>query len=111
MRPVKEFDPDGFAAFWAPYPKHEAKKDAWKAWCQVQPSRETQMKIHLALSWQKTQPDWVKAGGAYVPLPASYLRGERWLDERRQAPRRAGDLPPTGALDRQHRVVPKHEPL
>jgi hypothetical protein len=74
------FDLDGFAAFWLAYPRHEAKKDAFKAWCQVKPSSEVQEQIRAALVWQTQQPNW-KQSMRYIPLPASYLRGERWTDE------------------------------
>lgn len=87
---VKNFDPVGFQAFWALYPKKAARLDAYKAWCQKAPSPDVQAQIGRALSWQVTQDDWTKSGGCFVPLPASYLRGERWTDERRNGDRRTG---------------------
>ena len=68
---------DGFAAFWAAYPKRQARKDALKAWEELRPTLELQQTILDALKWQV--PSWPDL--AYVPLPARYLRGERWTDE------------------------------
>src|SRR5688572_21852369 len=100
----KEFDPEGFAAFWARFPRRQAKVDAYKAWRQKQPSAETQREIHAALDWQIPALKW-DGEPQYCLLPASYLRGERWTDERRQSvrlePRRVG----------QRDMVPAHEPL
>lgn len=87
-----EFDEVGFAAFWDAYPRHESKKDAYKAWCQLQPDERVKEHIHVALLWQKEQRHW-QQGIEYVPLPATYLRGERWTDERRVGPdRRAVEM-------------------
>ena len=98
---VKEYDPEGFKVFWARYPRHAAKLDAYKAWCQKQPSAEVQEQILVALSWQTQQPNWLQ-GDEWIPLPATYLRGERWTDERRATPRKGvGYRAP----------VPSHEPL
>lgn len=69
---------DAFDTFWEAYPRHEAKKDARKAWGQVNPSEETLGKILAALEWQKQCDQWLRG---YIPLPATYLRGERWEDE------------------------------
>ena len=68
---------EGFAAFWAAYPKRQARKDALKAWGQLRPSAEVQQAILDALQWQV--PAWPDL--AYAPLPATYLRGDRWTDE------------------------------
>ena len=67
----------GFAAFWAAYPKRKAKKDAWKAWQELRPSAALHAEILAALVWQTEE--WTNP--TYTPLPASYLRGERWTDE------------------------------
>lgn len=94
MRPKPipvEFDPDGFARFWAAYPRREAKKDAYKAWRQLQPSTATQDAILAALGWQVHANEW-DARPQYCPLPASYLRAERWTDERRSGLERRQSL-------------------
>lgn len=72
-----------FDDFWALYPKREAKKDARKAWMQLNPTAEVERQIVAALAWQVESEQWTKDDGQYIPLPATYLRGERYLDERR----------------------------
>ena len=111
----KEFDPDGFARFWAAYPRREAKVDAYKAWRQKQPSPHTQELIHAALTWQIVERDW-RTTPQYCPLPAGYLRQERWTDERRSQ-RRVVDrgtpdrrVSPVSHVGRRE-VVPLNEPL
>lgn len=74
---------EDFLRFWAAYPKRQARQDAWKAWQQLDPDAETIAQILAALEWQVEQEDWTKSEGQYCPLPATYLRGERWTDERR----------------------------
>lgn len=86
---VRNFDPDGFQRFWAVYPRKAARLDAYKAWCQKTPSAEVQQVIQQALAWQTLQPNW-QQGDEWIPLPATYLRGERWTDERRNGDRRKG---------------------
>lgn len=102
------FDPDGFANFWASYPKKEAKKDAYKAWSKLRPSPELQAQMLTALSWQREQRDWTKDGGTFVPLPASWIRGERWTDERRLG---VTETRRGGFQIGRREQVPSHEPL
>lgn len=78
---VPEDDPQ-WVRFWALYEKRSSKKDARKAWAELNPSPELVDRIVEALAWQFQQPDWVKQDHAFAPLPATYLRGERWTDER-----------------------------
>ncbi len=86
-RESRDFDRDGFEAFWRVYPRKEARKDAVKAWNQARPSGDTQEAILDALAWQCQLKNWQESK-RYIPLPASYLRGERWTDEepRREIP-------------------------
>lgn len=72
-----------FTDFWAAYPRREARKDALKAWTKLNPSSELETQILAALDWQRERPEWLKNDGQYVPLAGSWIRGERWLDERR----------------------------
>ena len=73
-----------FDDFWAIYPVHRAKKDARKAWDKLTPSEALCATIQAAIdnqaAWRhlmalqrKWTPEW--------PLPATWLRGERWMDE------------------------------
>lgn len=82
MRRATITDED-FLRFWAKYPKRQARQDAWKAWQSLDLDADTIEQIFEALDWQVDQEDWVKADGQFCPLPATYLRGERWTDERR----------------------------
>jgi hypothetical protein len=78
---VAEDDPQ-FMRFWNAYPKRVAKKDARRAWAQLEPSAADVDAMERAIAWQITQPSWTKDGGQFIPFPASWLRAERWQDER-----------------------------
>jgi len=77
-----------FARFWNAYPKRVARKKAELAWQKLQPSPALVEQILAALAWQVTQESWLRDDGQYIPYPASWLNGERWLDERRVSERR-----------------------
>jgi hypothetical protein len=83
--------PDSFDTFWTVYPRHQAKADARKAWQRLNPSPELVERIIAALTWQREQESWQRDDGQYIPLPASWIRGERWEDERRGTERRASE--------------------
>jgi hypothetical protein len=72
---------DAFAQFWSIYPRRVARKDALKAWAQLNPDAATVQAILDALAWQVKQEQWRRDDGAYVPYAATYLRGERWTDD------------------------------
>lgn len=78
-----DFDEAGWLAFWESYPRHEAKKDAHKAWNKLKPSPELQEEILQSIADQKQGRKW---RDGFVCLPATFLRGERWLDEVEVAP-------------------------
>jgi hypothetical protein len=73
--------PPGFAEFWAKYPNKSAKKDAIRAWQKLSPDESTQVSILKAVDRQRQGEDWRKEGGRFVPHAATWLNGERWLDE------------------------------
>lgn len=77
---VDESDPQ-WVRFWNAYEKRSSKKDARKAWAELNPSPELVDRIVTALAWQFQQADWTKQNRTFAPLPATYLRGERWTDE------------------------------
>lgn len=81
----KSYDADGFAAFWAAYPKKAGKADALKAWNKLAPDVVLQEQMGKALEVQKQSQQWRKDGGQYVPMPATWLNGRRWEDEAPQA--------------------------
>ena len=79
---VADDDPD-WLRFWAAYPRRDAKHDARKAWAQLNPDAALVEYMLAALFWQVRHPQWV--GGSnrrWIPLPASWIRGERWTDDR-----------------------------
>ena len=86
LTPVsKVLTTDGrFEEFWKLYPKKAGKGHARKAWQKLSPSNRLQEQILLSLKQQLGQPDWKKLNGQYIPHPATWLNGERWLDEKAQ---------------------------
>lgn len=76
-----DYDADGFAAFWAAYPKKAGKADALKAWNKLKPDIVLQAKMGEALTAQKKSPQWTKNNGQYIPMPSTWLNGKRWEDE------------------------------
>src|SRR5699024_2702648 len=81
----KSYDADGFAAFWAAYPKKAGKADALKAWNKLKPDIVLQEQMGKALEVQKQSQQWRKDGGQYIPMPSTCLNGRRWEDEAPQA--------------------------
>jgi hypothetical protein len=82
-----------FLAWYTAYPRHEAKRDAHKAWGQMGCAGIPLQTLLDALHWQIPLRGWDDpAKFLYIPLPATYLRGARWEDERpipRDTPYRA----------------------
>lgn len=78
LAPMVADDDPLWARFWAFYPMRVAKKDARRAWAQLQPDAELVDRMVAALEWQA--PLWERQGYG-MPYPASWLRAERWTDE------------------------------
>lgn len=78
FRPDPQDERQTFHVFWERYPLKHAKKDARKAWAQLNPDDALIQRIcdHLELRVKTRQ--WREG---YIPLPATFLRGERWEDE------------------------------
>lgn len=72
---------DGFAAFWAAYPKKKSKGQALSAWKKLKPDSSLQVVILKAIEAQKRSPDWQKDKGKYIPYPATWLNAMAWEDE------------------------------
>jgi hypothetical protein len=82
MRLVQNNRPElTFPRFWGPFPRKVAKKDAMKAWDELNPDETLIVVIVAALAWQTELIEDVK----YFPYPATWLRAERWTDEKPQA--------------------------
>lgn len=80
---------EGFAEFYAAYPRKEGRADAVKAFAKVTAPLTD---LLAALEWQCKSHKWLKEGGQFIPLPASWLNGERWKDEKPVMPQ-PGDAP------------------
>ena len=82
----KESDPwQGWNAFWSLYPRKDGKRDALRAWNALRPTSEVQAVIRGDVMDRQARKDWKtepKTERQYIPLPATYLRGQRWMDER-----------------------------
>jgi hypothetical protein len=77
---------DGFAKFWASYPRKVGKAAAEKAWRRLKPTADLLAKILPALVTAKTTPGWTKDGGQFIPHASTWLNGKRWEDEIRTIP-------------------------
>ncbi|MEI2676500.1 MAG: hypothetical protein V9G29_00745 [Burkholderiaceae bacterium] len=73
--------PPGFEEFWNAYPKRKARADAIKAFAKLRPDAELLQTMLAAIEAQASTEGWRKDGGTYIPLPATWLNGQRWLDE------------------------------
>jgi hypothetical protein len=70
-----------FDAFWKVYPRKKAKKEALKAWHEVDGDAKAEQ-ITAAIALQ-TANEFRFREDDRVPHAASWLRGERWTDETR----------------------------
>ena len=71
---------DGFAEFWAEYPRHEAHKEAESAWhkhvtAKLVPLLMDRLRLH------KASDGWTRDGGQYIPYASTWLNKHRWEDE------------------------------
>lgn len=65
------------------YPRKEARKDGMKAWIDLNPDDQLVSEIVTSITWQAHQ--WVvveRREQRHIPLFGTYIRGERWTDER-----------------------------
>lgn len=77
---IAEFPP-GFDRFWTAYPRKQGKGIAAKAFARIRPDEALLETILAAVSAQASTEQWRKDGGQFVPMPATWLNGQRWLDE------------------------------
>ena len=84
---------DGFAAFWAAYPRKMKKQDAEKAWAQV--LRRDVDPAHVIAQAVAQAARWATEGrqAQYIPYPASWLRGGSYDDELDTGPRDIWTIP------------------
>lgn len=96
---ARENSSQGFADFWAKYPKKAGEKDALAAWEELSPSEGTQRQILEALSRAKGSPQWREEQGRYIPKAAKWLRERQW-DNLVPLPVRSYDLADLEELSR-----------
>lgn len=85
--PGSDDDPD-FAAFWDSYPRKVAKGDARKAWKTAITKRRADPKtVILAAERYRDNPERRRAEIKYTAHPATWLNGERWIEQAETAPR------------------------
>lgn len=72
--------PDGFADFWAHYPKKLDKKNAVKEWRAIKPDIEMQRAIADGLCKALASNDWKREGGRFIPYACRWLKNRRWDD-------------------------------
>lgn len=73
-----DFPVEGFAEFWEHYPRHEAKKDAEKAWKVLKPSPQLRRRIIESIELHKRGVKW---NAGFICLPGTFIRGKRWEDD------------------------------
>lgn len=73
--------PADFLAFYEKYPLHFNKREAYKAWEQVNAAEHLD-DIIAALDWQPKLPGWLEDNGKFIPHPANWLKDHRWQDEK-----------------------------
>jgi len=70
---------EGFADFYAAYPRKVGPQDAEKAWQKLNPDAALRATIMAALELQKQSKSWNDK--QFIPHPATWLNKARWLDE------------------------------
>lgn len=69
---------DEFAAWWLAYPKREAKGQARKAYAAARKKVSAEALLTAA---QRAATLYASTEQKFIPFPATWLNGERWLDE------------------------------
>ena len=80
-KPRDDYKPEWFDAFWALYPRKDAKVKARKWWNTNRPDWETCKAMMAGLERDKSSKQWNKDDGAYIPMPITWLNGKRWEDQ------------------------------
>lgn len=79
---IEKLQEEGFAIFWAAYPKKKSKITAFKAWKKIKPvpTIADAQKLAQIVRMHSEQPNWNKDGGQFIPYPATWLNQEAWND-------------------------------
>lgn len=91
-----------FNEFWKLYPKKRDKANARKKWLKLKPNDELFKTIISALTKQIQSEQWQKDNGQYIPYPTTWINGERWEDEIKEA---AGNSQPLNTLSKSEITV------
>lgn len=91
-----------FDEFWKLYPKKKDKANARKKWLKLKPDDELFETIISALKKQIQSEQWQKDNGQYIPYPTTWINGERWEDEIKEA---AGNSQPLNTLSKSDKTV------
>jgi len=70
-----------FETFWKAYPKKKGIATARKAFNKLRPSQDLLQMILRAITIQAGSADWQMDDGKFIPYPATWINGQRWLDE------------------------------
>lgn len=82
QRRAEQTPKNGFASFWAAYPRKVKKKEAFTAWEKIKSLDAELLQIILdSVAQHSYSEEWTREKGRYIPYPASFLNGERWTDE------------------------------
>lgn len=73
-------EPEGFAEFWAAYPRKVGKDDARKAFVKRKPDEELIAQMLKAIREQAQSDQWSKDGGKFIPHPSTWLNRGQWGD-------------------------------
>ena len=78
---LPKYQPEWFEWFYSEaYPRKASRKAACKAWDKLKPDRELCRVMKRAIERQKQSAQWMQ-GEEHIPHFATWLNGERWLDE------------------------------
>ena len=68
-----------FTQFWNAYPENarNRREDAWEAWKQLNPDKQTAVRILNQLEAWKQSSRWLDDNGAYIPRPDNFLSEKR----------------------------------
>jgi hypothetical protein len=77
---VKHLYDEDFEKWYAQYPRHVGKMDAFKAWKKALGSGVSVETLQMTLAQHKRLRQWVKDDWQFVPHPATWLNGRRWED-------------------------------
>lgn len=73
-------EPEGFAEFWAAYPRKVGKDDARKAFVKRKPDEDLVARMLKAIREQAQSDQWSKDDGKFIPHPSTWLNRGQWGD-------------------------------